>query len=233
LGQPTMTDSPSREAGSSSQRITVAYTNQPCRRKLQFINGKFAVQKPQTSTVQKRNERERNRVKLINRTFATLRDRLPKRYNGKKARKLSKVEVLKTASTYIAYLVKLLESDSAAEVGEFSFDQVQQRAQPSNMTAARPQQQQQQQQNDPQHQIHFSSAYTTDCFNMSTPIKPVTQCQQELPTTAAGPSYYLVAPEFVTTGGQFTCGGASQIHWETLQDTFSISSQCDCCKDLL
>uniref|UniRef100_A0A1I8IQE5 CUB domain-containing protein n=1 Tax=Macrostomum lignano TaxID=282301 RepID=A0A1I8IQE5_9PLAT len=80
------------------------------------------------------------------------------------------------------------------------------------------QQQQQQQQNDPQHQIHFSSAYTADCFNMSTPIKPVTQCQQELPTTAAGPSYYLVAPEFVTTGGQFTCGGASQVHLLSISD---------------
>uniref|UniRef100_A0A1I8IVJ5 BHLH domain-containing protein n=1 Tax=Macrostomum lignano TaxID=282301 RepID=A0A1I8IVJ5_9PLAT len=117
-------------------RVTVAYTNEPCRRKLQFVNGKFAAQKPQTSTVQRRNERERNRIRLINRTFAALRASLPPASasaaaaaaaaaataspapsgggSAKERRRLSKVQVLRTAAAYIAELAALLRADDAA-----------------------------------------------------------------------------------------------------------------------
>lgn len=54
----------------------------------------------------RRNERERNRVKHINSSFAVLRQKLPSS-SGKK-RKLSKVDTLRGAIDYIRHLQKLL-----------------------------------------------------------------------------------------------------------------------------
>lgn len=54
----------------------------------------------------RRNERERNRVKHINSSFAILRQKLPSS-SGKK-RKLSKVDTLRGAIDYIRHLQKLL-----------------------------------------------------------------------------------------------------------------------------
>lgn len=53
----------------------------------------------------RRNERERNRVKLVNLGFATLRHHVP---NGAKNKKMSKVETLRSAVDYINQLQKLL-----------------------------------------------------------------------------------------------------------------------------
>lgn len=57
------------------------------------------------SSVARRNERERNRVKMVNMGFATLRQHVP---NGTKNKKMSKVETLRSAVEYIRQLQKLL-----------------------------------------------------------------------------------------------------------------------------
>ncbi|PVD28039.1 hypothetical protein C0Q70_10620 [Pomacea canaliculata] len=63
-----------------------------------------------TVAVARRNERERNRVKLINMTFATLREHLPQYASkGGKNRKMSKVETLRAAIDYIRQLQTLTE----------------------------------------------------------------------------------------------------------------------------
>lgn len=59
---------------------------------------------PPTS-VARRNERERNRVKMVNMGFATLRQHVP---NGAKNKKMSKVETLRSAVEYIRQLQRLL-----------------------------------------------------------------------------------------------------------------------------
>lgn len=56
--------------------------------------------------IQKRNERERQRVKCVNQGYAKLRDHLP----GQSAdKRLSKVETLRAAIRYIKYLQRLVE----------------------------------------------------------------------------------------------------------------------------
>lgn len=62
--------------------------------------------KPQPATVARRNERERKRVKQVNLGFETLRDHVP---DGKKNKKLSKVDTLKSAVEYIKQLQQLLK----------------------------------------------------------------------------------------------------------------------------
>ncbi|XP_013772255.1 achaete-scute complex protein T3-like [Limulus polyphemus] len=56
----------------------------------------------------KRNERERNRVKLVNRGFAALRQHVP---GGATKKKMSKVETLRSAVEYIKMLQQLLRDD--------------------------------------------------------------------------------------------------------------------------
>ncbi|XP_042262862.1 achaete-scute homolog 5-like [Thunnus thynnus] len=57
--------------------------------------------------IQKRNERERQRVKCVNQGYAKLREHLP----GQSAdRRLSKVETLRAAIRYIKYLQGLVQS---------------------------------------------------------------------------------------------------------------------------
>ncbi|KAJ3586191.1 hypothetical protein NHX12_012592 [Muraenolepis orangiensis] len=56
--------------------------------------------------IQKRNERERQRVKCVNQGYAKLRDHLP---GGASDKRLSKVETLRAAITYIKYLQSLVE----------------------------------------------------------------------------------------------------------------------------
>nr|QNN94674.1 achaete-scute A2 transcription factor [Malacoceros fuliginosus] len=60
------------------------------------------------TTVARRNERERNRVRHINSTFENLRQHLP---NGQKKKKLSKVDTLRTAIKYIHHLQGILGDD--------------------------------------------------------------------------------------------------------------------------
>uniref|UniRef100_A0A803SNP7 Achaete-scute family bHLH transcription factor 2 n=1 Tax=Anolis carolinensis TaxID=28377 RepID=A0A803SNP7_ANOCA len=63
------------------------------------------------AAVARRNERERNRVKLVNLGFQALRQHVP---NGAAAKKMSKVETLRSAVEYIRALQRLLEQHDAA-----------------------------------------------------------------------------------------------------------------------
>ncbi|MEQ2279781.1 hypothetical protein AMECASPLE_012851 [Ameca splendens] len=64
--------------------------------------------------IQKRNERERQRVKCVNQGYAKLRDHLP----GQSAdKRLSKVETLRAAIRYIKYLQRLVEMEEEAHEG--------------------------------------------------------------------------------------------------------------------
>ena len=58
----------------------------------------------------RRNARERNRVRHINACFELLRQHVP---HGKHNKKLSKVDTLKSAMSYIENLCQLLESTSS------------------------------------------------------------------------------------------------------------------------
>ncbi|XP_075530149.1 achaete-scute homolog 2-like [Dermacentor variabilis] len=64
-----------------------------------------ATAAPYTAAVARRNERERNRVRLVNSGFNALRQHVPQ--TGQK--KLSKVETLRSAVEYIRELQQLLE----------------------------------------------------------------------------------------------------------------------------
>ncbi|XP_041833864.1 achaete-scute homolog 4 [Melanotaenia boesemani] len=56
--------------------------------------------------IQKRNERERHRVRCVNEGYARLRERLPQEFEDKR---LSKVETLRAAIDYIKHLQSLLD----------------------------------------------------------------------------------------------------------------------------
>ncbi|XP_038130500.1 achaete-scute homolog 4 isoform X1 [Cyprinodon tularosa] len=68
--------------------------------------------------IQKRNERERHRVRCVNEGYARLREHLPRDFEDKR---LSKVETLRAAIDYIKHLQGLLDVDVSG--GEISFGQ--------------------------------------------------------------------------------------------------------------
>ena len=76
-----------------------------CKRRINFGGLGYALPQTQPATVARRNERERNRVKMVNMGFATLRQHVP---NGAKNKKMSKVETLRSAVEYIRELRQLL-----------------------------------------------------------------------------------------------------------------------------
>ena len=77
-----------------------------CKRRIHF---NYLQQTPPVA-VARRNERERNRVKLVNLGFASLRQQLP---NGAANKKMSKVETLRSAVDYIKQLQDLLDETDA------------------------------------------------------------------------------------------------------------------------
>ncbi|XP_074852082.1 achaete-scute homolog 2 [Carettochelys insculpta] len=82
-----------------------------CKRRLAFPG--LAGQPPPAggaAAVARRNERERNRVKLVNLGFQTLRQHVP---NGAASKKMSKVETLRSAVEYIRALQQLLDEHDA------------------------------------------------------------------------------------------------------------------------
>nr|XP_034990550.1 achaete-scute homolog 2 [Zootoca vivipara] len=81
-----------------------------CKRRLAFpgLAGQAGV--GGAAAVARRNERERNRVKLVNLGFQTLRQHVP---NGAAAKKMSKVETLRSAVEYIRALQQLLDEHDA------------------------------------------------------------------------------------------------------------------------
>lgn len=68
-----------------------------------------------SSTSERRNERERNRVKLVNMGFAKLRQHVPQAQGPNK--KMSKVETLRSAVEYIRALQSLLLDRQNGEAG--------------------------------------------------------------------------------------------------------------------
>ncbi|XP_014830073.1 PREDICTED: achaete-scute homolog 5-like [Poecilia mexicana] len=64
--------------------------------------------------IQKRNERERQRVKCVNQGYAKLRDHLPGHSADKR---LSKVETLRAAIRYIKYLQRLVDMEEDGREG--------------------------------------------------------------------------------------------------------------------
>ncbi|XP_063074150.1 achaete-scute homolog 1a [Engraulis encrasicolus] len=95
---------PKRQRSSSPELLR-------CKRRLHFA-GVFGYSLPtqQPHAVARRNERERNRVKLVNSGFATLREHVP---NGAANKKMSKVETLRSAVEYIRALQQLLDEHDA------------------------------------------------------------------------------------------------------------------------
>ncbi|XP_028306606.1 achaete-scute homolog 1a [Gouania willdenowi] len=81
-----------------------------CKRRLNFSGFGFTLPQQQPHAVARRNERERNRVKLVNNGFATLREHVP---NGAANKKMSKVETLRSAVEYIRALQQLLDEHDA------------------------------------------------------------------------------------------------------------------------
>ncbi|MEE6480093.1 hypothetical protein FKM82_012455 [Ascaphus truei] len=81
-----------------------------CKRRLNFTGFGYSLPQQQPAAVARRNERERNRVKLVNLGFATLREHVP---NGAANKKMSKVETLRSAVEYIRALQQLLDEHDA------------------------------------------------------------------------------------------------------------------------
>ncbi|EDO38292.1 predicted protein [Nematostella vectensis] len=69
------------------------------------------------SAVARRNERERNRVRLVNDGFSSLRQHIP--YFPEK-KKLSKVETLRCAVAYIKHLQSLIEEYDAEKIEAYT-----------------------------------------------------------------------------------------------------------------
>ncbi|KAG9339884.1 hypothetical protein JZ751_022197 [Albula glossodonta] len=81
-----------------------------CKRRLNLAGFGYSLPPQQPRAVARRNERERNRVKLVNNGFATLRQHVP---NGATNKKMSKVETLRSAVEYIRALQQLLHEHDA------------------------------------------------------------------------------------------------------------------------
>ncbi|XP_066525807.1 achaete-scute homolog 1a [Hoplias malabaricus] len=81
-----------------------------CKRRLSFAGFGYSPPQQQPHAVARRNERERNRVKLVNSGFATLREHVP---HGAANKKMSKVETLRSAVEYIRALQQLLDEHDA------------------------------------------------------------------------------------------------------------------------
>ncbi|NWY41195.1 ASCL4 protein, partial [Sylvia atricapilla] len=65
--------------------------------------------------IRKRNERERQRVRCVNEGYTRLREHLPKEFADKR---LSKVETLRAAISYIKHLQSLLDCHPSGSAGE-------------------------------------------------------------------------------------------------------------------
>ncbi|XP_069140047.1 achaete-scute homolog 1b-like [Argopecten irradians] len=89
-----------------------------CKRRTDNTGLHHILPRPQPAAVARRNERERNRVKMVNMGFETLREHVP---SGKKNKKMSKVDTLKAASNYIRYLQQMLSSETTEPASPQTF----------------------------------------------------------------------------------------------------------------
>ncbi|XP_062577064.1 achaete-scute homolog 1-like [Saccostrea cucullata] len=80
-----------------------------CKRRTDSQGLHNILPRPQPAAVARRNERERNRVKMVNLGFETLREHVP---NGKKNKKMSKVDTLRAAVEYIKQLQTVLQDEN-------------------------------------------------------------------------------------------------------------------------
>lgn len=105
--------------GHISTSVSNGSTSSPellrCKRRINFGGLGYTLPQTQPATVARRNERERNRVKMVNMGFATLRQHVP---NGAKNKKMSKVETLRSAVEYIRELRELLGESEDLNVSE-------------------------------------------------------------------------------------------------------------------
>lgn len=99
--------SPSMKLERSFSATPTPDSQMRCNKRSKFspygLNGSHHHNHPPVAA--RRNERERNRVKLVNMGFSTLRQHVP---NGAKNKKMSKVETLRSAVDYIRQLQQLL-----------------------------------------------------------------------------------------------------------------------------
>ncbi|XP_068163443.1 achaete-scute homolog 1a [Antennarius striatus] len=102
-GKSVSSKQPKRQRSSSPELLR-------CKRRLNFAGFGYSLPQQQPHAVARRNERERNRVKLVNNGFATLREHVP---NGAANKKMSKVETLRSAVEYIRALQQLLDEHDA------------------------------------------------------------------------------------------------------------------------
>uniref|UniRef100_A0A8C5QGY7 BHLH domain-containing protein n=1 Tax=Leptobrachium leishanense TaxID=445787 RepID=A0A8C5QGY7_9ANUR len=98
----------------SRQRKGGARSGSPQRLRCQKIINRGIM----STTSERRNERERNRVKLVNMGFAKLRQHVPQAQGPNK--KMSKVETLRSAVEYIRALQDLLMERQSAGDGQGS-----------------------------------------------------------------------------------------------------------------
>ena len=82
-----------------------------CKRRVNINSLAYSIPTATPIAVARRNERERNRVKMVNMGFHTLRQHIP---NGSKNKKMSKVETLRSAVEYIRQLQLLLNADNSS-----------------------------------------------------------------------------------------------------------------------
>lgn len=78
-----------------------------CKRRVDFTGLGCKIVDSQNPSVSRRNERERKRVKMVNMGFETLRQHVPV---GRKNKKMSKVETLRSAVQYIKQLQEMLDA---------------------------------------------------------------------------------------------------------------------------
>ncbi|XP_015720153.1 achaete-scute homolog 1 [Coturnix japonica] len=108
-GRPSPGGKPSAARAAKRQR-SASPELMRCKRRLNFSGFGYSLPQQQPAAVARRNERERNRVRLVNLGFAALRQHVP---HGTASKKLSKVETLRSAVEYIRALQQLLDEHDA------------------------------------------------------------------------------------------------------------------------
>ncbi len=86
-------------------------------RRLDFANVSMSLHRTKNNSMQRRNARERNRVRYLNMTFEVLRQHLPFADTTPKSKnkKMSKVDTLRGAIDYIRDLQNMLEDSDAVD----------------------------------------------------------------------------------------------------------------------
>lgn len=84
-----------------------------CKRRVDFSGLGCKLVDSNNPSVSRRNERERKRVKMVNMGFETLRQHVP---SGRKNKKMSKVETLRSAVQYIKQLKEMLSDTDESGV---------------------------------------------------------------------------------------------------------------------